>query len=766
MNPTTTTIHDGEAMKTLKMRLMTVLTMGAFLLQACEGDRTVGGTPVAITPTAPVSSTPTSTPTPDQAAVVNVAVNLPSGTPQTLATLALNNSIGAVGVGAAGTFALPIYAGGPQYADLLDQDGTVVATGFVSPASAAIDATSTAKALIYFAAGFYGLTLPYRVDVVDQISTVDGFGDVVTAVSNAIVAGGIGSASGGPLVSAALQTFVTALYAPTNAAPAAVLARQIRMKAKDVLVTPSNLQSGITVINDFPDGVHFQNNYRRLATAYIDEVSYVDANGNVQPKAVTNVVKPVQISSTSGLGNVTSTAVDAARVFAGASGDYNPVSTSSVPLAMEKDSTKTTYNVTVVGPGVHFGTVTMTDEQAKRQRDLVLLQLLQNYVVPLTCSVIIPVSASNIDNFFKDPLANAAISDLISTLGVAAPQIYDLMAAGNVGDAMTAAFNAFAQQNALQTSLLTLVQSLVNYVATTAVAETAAARGTQLLLFLNVLSGALVSYDVGVLTTQLALSNRVDLFTVDVAPSKVNLSPLTATVATTATQVFTATVPAASDSGQTVVYTWSNTATNGHLTDGQAGHVDNFNSSSNTVTYTPNSNGAGNDTITVAAYAVDNTNRILIGSKSATVTVQNPVMAVGINPQNPQVLPSTVQNFTVTGSAGAFADGTTFKWVLTRGFDLFGAPRDICCSGGGIIGVNVSPPASSGTAVGTSMTVTTTTPAITFAADPFGPESNGTTFFWVDEMVLTVSVIDSGGNVLETATTMIGTQIPTSILLP
>ena len=192
MNPTTTTIHDGEAMKTLKMRLMTVLTMGAFLLQACEGDRTVGGTPVAITPTAPVSSTPTSTPTPDQAAVVNVAVNLPSGTPQTLATLALNNSIGAVGVGAAGTFALPIYAGGPQYADLLDQDGTVVATGFVSPASAAIDATSTAKALIYFAAGFYGLTLPYRVDVVDQISTVDGFGDVVTAVSNAIVAGGIG----------------------------------------------------------------------------------------------------------------------------------------------------------------------------------------------------------------------------------------------------------------------------------------------------------------------------------------------------------------------------------------------------------------------------------------------------------------------------------------------------------------------------------------------------------------------------------------------
>lgn len=775
MNLITTAIYDGEAMKSIQnperkisgvMRLTTMLTMGAFLMQACGGDGTRGGTPVASTPTTPAGSAPTSIATPDQAAVVNVSVSLPTGTPQSLATLALNNSIGAVSVGAAGTFALPVFAGGPQYADLLDQDGTVVAAGFVSPAAASIDATSTAKALIYFAGGFYALPLPYRVDIVDQISTVDGFGDVVTAVSNAMIAGGVGSKTGGPLVAAALQTFVTALYAPSNAAPAAVMARQKRTQVKDVQVTPSDLQSGITVINDFPDGVHFMNKYRRLATAYIDEVSYSDTDGTVHPKAVTNVVSPTQIASTSGLGNVTSTAVDAARVLAGAGGDYNPVSTSSVPLALESGSAKTTYNVTVVGPGVHFGTVAMTDQQTSQQRKLVLQQLLQNYVVPLTCSVIIPISASNIDKFFNDPAANAAIADLIGNLGVAAPQIYDLMNDGNVADAMTAAFNALTQSNEVQRSLLALVQSLVNYAATTAVAETAAARGTQLLLFLNVLSGALVSYDVGVLTTQLALSNRADLFTVNVIPAKVTLTPQTATIPTTISQTFVAAVPQASDSGKTVVYTWSNTAVNGHLSDGMKGHLDDFDSSRNTVTYTPNSTGAGDDTITVIAYLVDNSNREPIGLTESTVTVQSEVTAVGITPQNPQVLPGTLQNFVVKGSAGAFADGTTFKWVLTGGFDLFGGARDLGGSGGGTIGVNISPPASNGASTGTSVTVTTSTPNITFAANPFGPEAYGPDFAWIDLLTLTVSVIDSGGNVLETATTLIGTQIPRDILLP
>ncbi len=99
------------------------------------------------------------------------------------------------------------------------------------------------------------------------------------------------------------------------------------------------------------------------------------------------------------------------------------------------------------------------------------------------------------------------------------------MAQGNIGDAMTATFNAFAQSNVLQAALLQVVYEAIDYAKGAGVAEVAAQRGQTLLLYLNVLSGALVTYDVGVLTTQLAESNRADVFTVDVIAPKVNLNP-------------------------------------------------------------------------------------------------------------------------------------------------------------------------------------------------------------------------------------------------
>ncbi len=149
-----------------RLRLATAVAGCVFWLGACGGNQSAP--PASAPPPVSVNPTPTSIAAPDQSAVVNVTVTLPAGTPQALATLSLNNSIGAVSVGPAGTFALPVFASGPQYADLLDKNGTAVALGFISPTATTLDATSTAKVLIYFAGGFYNLPLPQRVDIVDQ----------------------------------------------------------------------------------------------------------------------------------------------------------------------------------------------------------------------------------------------------------------------------------------------------------------------------------------------------------------------------------------------------------------------------------------------------------------------------------------------------------------------------------------------------------------------------------------------------------------------
>ncbi len=592
-------------------RMGSIATLCLFILQACGGDHAAE----------PVNRIPTTIAAPDQAAVVAVKANLPVGAPR-VASLGLNDGIGSVSVGSNGTFALPVFSGGPQFAYLTTATNATVGLGFVSSTATIIDATSTAQVLIYFAAGFYDLTLPYRVGVLDEIKSAAGFDAVVTVVSAAIAGGGIDTPTNAPLVTAALTTFVTALYASPAASAAAKTAQRLGRRVKDVRVTPGDLQSGINVINDFPNGIHFQNKYRRLATAYVDEVSSTDAAGNVTPKAVTDVVAPVQIPATSGVGSVVSTAVDAARVLAGAAGDYNPVSTDSTPLALEDGFTKTTYNVTIVGMGLPGGFTTLTDEQTKRQRDLVLLQLLQNYIVPVVCSIIVPLNSSQIDTFFKYNSANGVVADLISAVAVAAPQLYDLTDQGKLVEAKDLMLNTIFQSNALQGYVLTLVQQLILEQAGHGAAAVATSYAQRLLLALNVANGVLASYDIGVLTTQVALSHHADRFVVDVTADKVTLTPQTATVLPTATQNFVASVPSASDSGQSVVYTWTNTAVNGHLIDGQDGHRDNFDSSMGTVTYVPLSNGAGDDTITVTAYLVNNSQRVLVGEKEATVTVQ------------------------------------------------------------------------------------------------------------------------------------------------
>ena len=102
---------------------------------------------------------------------------------------------------------------------------------------------------------------------------------------------------------------------------------------------------------------------------------------------------------------------------------------------------------------------------------------------------------------------------------------------------------------------------------------------------------------------------------------------------------------------------------------------------------------------------------------------------------------------------------------MTAGFDLYGDARDLGLWGGGSIGTAPVPDYSD-QSKGTSQTVTTTVPTITFAENGFGAGTWGPDFSWVTELTLQVTVLDSGGNVLQTASTMIQTQIPLDIVLP
>ena len=220
-------------------------------------------------------------------------------------------------------------------------------------------------------------------------------------------------------------------------------------------------------------------------------------------------------------------------------------------------------------------------------------------------------------------------------------------------------------------------------------------------------------------------------------------------------QVFTADMsPTLLASGTALDYAWS--VAGGGTVNGAA----------TVTTTTPSVTYKAGPTATtdVLSLVVTKVGGAVLTRATATIGVLGSVVA-GIAPQNPRVERSTVVNFVVSPAGASFPSGSTFKWVLTHTPDLFGRPQDIGASGGGTIGVTATP-LPQNVSPGRSVTVTTTSPTIAFAASPFGSESNGNTFAWNPSLTLTVSVIGAGGGVLTTSSTTIYTQIPTSILLP
>ena len=624
---------------------MGLLLGAATALAGCSGAAGTNVAPfVAKAPGAPVSGGAT--------VMQQGHIVLPPGVALSAQSLTVTNSLGSTTPVANGSFTLLAYSGGPQYTLVTDKAGSPVLAGFLGPASTTLDSLSTAKVFVYFAAAFYTLPSPFRSQMVDAIASEPGFASVQSAIETALAANpeALANASGAGSVAAALATFVTALYAPNSTSS---VARQLRARRfpQDVTLSPST-SSGVTVIQDFPNGIHFHNTFRRAAEAFIDEVSFVASGATTPtPKSVLDVVPPQQIPATSGLGNVSSSLITAVQgLFSGAT-QYTPVDTSTIPLALEPGSASTTYNVTVVGAGLDVSTPALTSEQSTAQKKLVVQQLVQDIVVPFIVSFIIPINSAQIDNFLSFTGGNGVIADLVGAITTTAPQVSALIDAGDVGDALILIVNTIESSNSIGGLLQQIVAGVIQSATNFATAQAAIEKANSLTNTLNILSGALVGIDMSVVEHDILSSDQADLFVVTVTPDTVKLSPATATLDNGASQALTTGVPAASGTAATFAYTWSNTAAFGHIFDGISGHEDNFTSSSNVVTYVANATGAGVDTVTVSVAQISGQNRIPIGSAHATMTVQpSGLPSISLDPSGCVQFPFTggSQTYTVT----------------------------------------------------------------------------------------------------------------------
>jgi hypothetical protein len=693
----------------------TALALGASVaLVSCSGG---GGA-------APIVPSPVTSPGPSGGAgiaSITGTIQLPAGSRLAVSSLRVSNSLGQVRVSMGGGFTVPAF-GGPQLAQVTDANGTPVMEGFLSASEPAIDAHTTAEALVYFAGGFFLLPSDLQQTAYGKIAGAPGFPAVEAAVTADIAAGNGFATTGAALAAfvASLNASGTAPRAPGGAAPA------------DLLVDPSGAQSGITVLNATPVDVNFRNTLRRMALAYVDQVSYGMTNGGsvtIVPAVRTDVVPPA-IPIDASLNPASAwTALAACAVpcipastplksFNGTIVDllygnsaFAEVATPDLTLPSVAGAAWTRYRVTLVGPGGggSHTSVPLSPEQAAGQQLVSTYFLMTQFLVPLITGVLLPIGSNLTDA--PDPKAQAAVlADVISTFA-ADPDVAVPAASGDIGLALTRALTAIASTPTLRTLVVNAILKYAytdgklyfdgtGYLNSATVAEEFA--GT-LMRTTGAADILLQGFDASVVGHALAASNSADEVTVYAVPAKVTLSPSTSTIDNDAGVHLTASIPSAGGSDLALTYAWRNTAAYGHFKDlrGTSG-VDNFTSTQNEGIYTANHTGAGTDTVSVTVVALDSSGNMIehipLGSGSATVSIATPDPgSVGDPPQNlPQsrcatmaLAPHVVSvggSFTGTASAPhpeSCGGGTvTWNWSTAGGVSIVSGcgPTETSCT--------------------------------------------------------------------------------------
>jgi hypothetical protein len=474
---------------------------------------------------------------------ISASVSLPQGYTLAASSLQAQTSAGQSAVSATGEFTATVYGDGPQLCTILGPSGKPVLLGWLGGDKKTISARSTAEVLLYFGLGAFAHKEHIRSWALDTIAQSSQLEAVTEAINMALAANPEALNQSPADITVAVRTALTALQGSRAAKPATT--RSLAGGAagsRSVLIDPSDTRSGITPVQETMSSVKIINAYRRRAWAYVDRVSYVPSSGGAavpSPGKITDFeIQPV--SSPSGL---IGTFVD---IMYG-NHAYSQVSSDPISLPLNPaDARETTYKLTVVGTGIYKGDAdSITSDQSRGLYYVTGKAILRDFVLPLILNVVMNLKGEELDDFLEWTNGSAVLADLINTLFVAAPGIWDKAYAGDMSGAIWDAYQTIQTSGTVKAVFLELMLSGFNNIKD---ANRFAEYGQG---FLNVLALGdiiLTSIDSAVQATHAAISNRADIWDITVNGSKVRLTPAISYIMPGETATLHAAVPDATGS--------------------------------------------------------------------------------------------------------------------------------------------------------------------------------------------------------------------------
>ncbi|NLI00164.1 MAG: hypothetical protein GX446_11825 [Chthonomonadales bacterium] len=566
---------------------------------------------------------------------VGGSVSLPAGYGVAADTLRVVTSVGESPVKPDATFTARVYNEGLQLTRIVGPGGKTALLGWLGGGHTEISARSTAEVLVYFGLGAYGHRGSVRRYAIETISQRAEVAAVESAIVTALLADPEAIGNGSTAVTDAVLAAVAAIRGDSGSS--GTLAR-----GRGILIDPSDTRSGITPTQDGNKSLNITNAYRRRAWAFIDRVSYVPAAGGdavPSPAKVTDFEIP-PTASTSGL---IGTFVD---IMYG-NNAYAQITSGPHDLPLSPaDAKQTTYRLTVVGAGIGAGDEgKLTEEQIRKWRWVVGKTIVRDFVLPITLNIVMNLTGDQIDDALDFIAGSAVLADFINTLLVSAPDIWVLAAAGDNSGACWAAYNAIMNSGTLKLAFFDLIRMAFKDI------RDANAFFDHYMSVMNVLALGdviLTAVDSVVQGTQIALSNRADVWDVTVNQSKAKLTPATSHIMVGERVALHAALPDATGGTNPPVlaYHWKCTGTVGRLTDGMHTGSE-FDSSSADATFESTGNREGTDTVTVEIFERTGGQSVSQGTASATVSVKGTSQAPTIVPRRVSVFPGDTQTFSV-----------------------------------------------------------------------------------------------------------------------
>ncbi|REG83556.1 hypothetical protein [Algoriphagus antarcticus] len=562
------------------------------------------------------------------AQTVDINVVLPTGVNVDLSKSTLSTGLMTFPVDATGKSKAVLPDSVVRLGFLFDEANNLILMGVLSAENKNLNAETTAQALFYLGSGVFYMPEQVVNEFLSPSVALPGYEEF-----KAKVAAGITSDKLYVENLKFQQDLSTLLSEYTKEGEV------LDMRARQINVDPNGFQSGIQIFENDAVNIKIANHYRRIGKAFIYKTAY-KAKGSKDEVVLIPTIGPGQaatstndVEGTKGFSSTLGTIVDQ---LSGNGIEYARKESGPIPLALGENEDEAIYKVRVVGTAFRpSSSLSMTTEENAAWQKLMLKQFYVDFVLPILSEIISEIKGAEEDNLAFDAF-EATISQT--------PLILDLVISGDFKKAIEDFLKFIVVDNQGKELQEQFIEIVVNkyknldkptwidldrdYKNTAAVAK--------YLKVIKAVEMCVKLLDMGKLTTELIISDRIVEFTAKARRTDVKINPAKETTVPFANLPLKAETKTQLSEGQSFLYKWSTTGKYGIITATGGIKGPKIETTSASVNFRSEVNAAdlgenNYETVTVEIYIKKGVDLTLIGDATATINVKKQKVAMKPN---------------------------------------------------------------------------------------------------------------------------------------